>query len=643
MASMKLGSKADGFHRKGQAWFCSTGLPSDIIIEVEGMSFHLHKFPLLSKCGKIAKVLEECQDNGSSTSHVQLPNFPGGPNAFELAAKFCYGVRVELSPSNIGIVRCAAEYLEMTEEYGEENLQPKAESFLHKVVLQNWKYCIQALQNCESVLAKAEELQIVKKCVNAIAVMACTDPSLFGWPMMMYGSLQSPGGSILWNGINTGARVRSSHSDWWYEDLSYLSVPLLERVIKAMETRGIRSENIAGAVIHYAKKYLPGLSRWQGGHGSNIRGTIVHLGNAPAVADQNLLLESIERLLPVKKGMASCRFLSGMLRIAMILNVSQACKDSLERRIGMQLELSTLDGLLIPNYSDSVETLYDTDCMQRIIHYFLSFDQERVPVSPLPSMEADSIVGSPSLGPLTKVAKLTDDYLAEVAPDVNLKPSKFQSLAESLPAYSRSLDDGLYRALDIYLKSHPWLLESEKEQLCRIISCQKLSIDACTHAAQNERLPLRIVVQVLFFEQLQLRTAIAGCFHVAENDNTAIIARSNPLGEGTLTGPVLHRDGWATVVRENQFLKVDMDKMKSRVVELEQECTSIKHDIEKLGKLRGAFNSLCLISKKIGYKLGLRANNMQLSTAENENLKRRQQVEQAPPRQSKHRRSFSLF
>lgn len=28
------------------------------------------------------------------------------------------------------------------------------------------------------------------------------------------------------------------------------------------------------------------------------------------------------------------------------------------------------------------------------------------------------------------------------------------------------------------------------------MDCQKLTLEACTHAAQNERLPLRVVVQV---------------------------------------------------------------------------------------------------------------------------------------------------
>ncbi|KAH1163705.1 hypothetical protein GYH30_001970 [Glycine max] len=34
---------------RGQAWFCTIGLPSDIVIEVDDMDFHLHKSPLMSK------------------------------------------------------------------------------------------------------------------------------------------------------------------------------------------------------------------------------------------------------------------------------------------------------------------------------------------------------------------------------------------------------------------------------------------------------------------------------------------------------------------------------------------------------------------------------------------------------------------
>lgn len=45
------------------------------------------------------------------------------------------------------------------------------------------------------------------------------------------------------------------------------------------------------------------------------------------------------------------------------------------------------------------------------------------------------------------------------------------------------------------------MTKTEKKSLCRILDCQKLSPEVCGHVVRNERLPLRTVVQVLFFEQ----------------------------------------------------------------------------------------------------------------------------------------------
>lgn len=404
------------------------------------------QFPLVTKCGKIAQASEESKKTYQKTMSVALEEFPGGPDTFLIVAKFCYGMRIELTARNVVVVHCAADYLEMTDEYGEGNLLSKSESFFHKNILRNWKDCILALQSSEPVLPRAENLHLVGKCLNALSMMVCTDPSLFGWPMMMYGSLQSPGGSILWNGINTGARIRSSESDWWFEDISYLSVSLFERLIKTMQARGIRPESLAGAIMYYCRKYLPGLGRWQGGRSGKTR-TVASFSLTPAAVDQRVLLESIEKLLPQKKGRSFCKFLLGLLRVALILNVNQTCKDSLERRIGRQLELATLDSLLIPTYSDS-DTLYNTDCIERIVHYFVSSESSLTAFSPS-SLDVQSSSSSESL---SKVAKLIDSYIAEVASDVNLKPGKIRSLAKALPESSRSLHDGIYRALDIYFK-----------------------------------------------------------------------------------------------------------------------------------------------------------------------------------------------
>lgn len=631
----KLGSKADGFERRGQAWFCTTGLPSDIVIEVEDMSFHLHKFPLMSRSGKLTRLITDSNEN--EISSLSLSDVPGGPSAFELAAKFCYGMKLEITPLNVAALHCVADYLEMTEKFGEGNLFTQCEGFLNQVVLRSWKDSVLTLQSCETFIPYAEKLQIVKKCVDSIAMKACTDPGLLGWPMLEQEGLHSPGGSILWNGISTGARHKQPQPDWWYEDISALSLPLYNRVISAMEDKDLRADIIAGTLVHYAKKLIPGLTKRQAGN-ANAGSS---LGSASCEASQREILETIENLLPLQKNIVSSKFLFGLLRTAIILNASESCRSRLERRIGMQLEQVSLDDLLIPSYSYSVETLYDIECTQRILQHYLSFEQQ-APESFHHGFEEGAFIGSPSLTPLTKVGKLVDSFLAEVAPDVNLKPDKFQSIAECLPSYARLYDDGLYRAIDIFLKAHPWLTETERERICSILDCQKLTLEACTHAAQNERLPLRVVVQVLFFEQLQLRNAIAGSYIAADTTDPARHSRLNvPSDFGHLCHVVPGGEGWTGVLRDNRNLRMDMDTIKSKVTVLERECSTIKQAINRIEKPKAAVSSKAWnFMSVIGCKFRTQVCDSQertivaVQSSENGNME--------TPRMSKHRRSSSV-
>ncbi|XP_019094632.1 PREDICTED: BTB/POZ domain-containing protein At1g30440 [Camelina sativa] len=660
MACMKLGSKSDAFQRQGQAWFCTTGLPSDIIVEVGEMSFHLHKFPLLSRSGVMERRIAEASKEGDDKCLIEISDLPGGDKTFELVAKFCYGVKLELTASNVVYLRCAAEHLEMTEEYGEGNLISQTETFFNQVVLKSWKDSIKALHSCDEVLEYADELNITKKCIESLAMRASTDPNLFGWPVVEHGGpMQSPGGSVLWNGISTGARPKHTSSDWWYEDASMLSFPLFKRLITVMDSRGIREDIIAGSLTYYTRKYLPGLKRRRGGAESSGRfSTPLASGTVLSEEEQKNLLEEIQELLRMQKGLVPTKFFVDMLRIAKILKASPDCIANLEKRIGMQLDQAALEDLVMPSFSHTMETLYDVDSVQRILDHFLGTDQIMPGGvgSPCSSVDDGNLIGSPqSITPMTAVAKLIDGYLAEVAPDVNLKLPKFQALAASVPEYARLLDDGLYRAIDIYLKHHPWLAETERENLCRLLDCQKLSLEACTHAAQNERLPLRIIVQVLFFEQLQLRTSVAGCFLVSDNlDGGSRQLRSGGFVGGSTEGG---GGGWATAVRENQVLKVGMDSMRMRVCELEKECSNMRQEIEKLGKTTkgggsangggGGGKTWENVSKKLGFGFKLKSHQMcsaqegSVSKSNNENVKI-EKLKDVKERRGKHKKASSI-
>lgn len=210
----------------------------------------------------------------------------------------------------------------------------------------------------------------------------------------------------------------------------------------------------------------------------------VHDSSTAMEHEQRILVETIVSLLPPEKNTTSCSFLFGLLRTAIILDTTIACRLDLEKRIGMQLEQATLDDLLIPSFSYTGDTLFDNDIVHRIVVNFLQQDDSDDLQVQLPRTKAilfqvwiwrfiNSAVihtrhvslcqvahpvydsdggGSPSQSAMMKVAKLVDSYLAEIAPDANLKLSKFIALAEMLPDYARVVDDGLYRAVDIYLK-----------------------------------------------------------------------------------------------------------------------------------------------------------------------------------------------
>jgi APA family basic amino acid/polyamine antiporter len=63
-------------------------------------------------------------------------------------------------------------------------------------------------------MPKVEELGIVEKFIHFICVKARTDPFLVGWPIPEHQSLlQSPGGSVLWNGISIGVCARAIRTD----------------------------------------------------------------------------------------------------------------------------------------------------------------------------------------------------------------------------------------------------------------------------------------------------------------------------------------------------------------------------------------------------------------------------------------------
>ncbi|XP_008803708.2 BTB/POZ domain-containing protein NPY1-like [Phoenix dactylifera] len=484
MKFMKLGSKPEAFQSDGSNdRYVVSELATDVIIHVGELRFYLHKFPLLSKSHRLQRLILKASED--SIDEVFMHDFPGGPKAFEICAKFCYGMTVILNAYNVGAARCAAEYLEMTEDIEKGNLIFKIEVFLNSSVFRSWKDSIIVLQTTKSLLPWSEELEVVGRCIDSIASKASVDPANVNWSYTCSKKLAASGEIIE---SQQTKHVVPKH--WWIEDICELDVDLYKRVMVAVKSRGrISSDVIGEALKTYAVRWLPD-------------------SYDALVADDytkrnRTLVETIIWLLPSDKGSAcSCRFLLKLLKVVILVGAGDLLKEELMNRISVQLHKASVKDLLIPAKSLG-DTIYDVDLVRSLVSRFLlqvgsTHNTDFVERSENRMHEIDLEHES-----LLTLGKLIDCYLAEIASDPDLSISSFVDLSMSVPEAARPIHDGLYTAIDIYLKEHPSLSKAEKKRICSLMDVKKLSTDACLHAAQNERLPLRVVVQVLFFEQMR--------------------------------------------------------------------------------------------------------------------------------------------
>ncbi|PWA58895.1 SKP1/BTB/POZ domain, NPH3 domain protein [Artemisia annua] len=498
--------------KRTSEWIFSQNIPSDVTIHVRGVSFSLHKFPLVSKCGYMRKLIS----NSKKAAYVvKINDVPGGPEGFHLAAKFCYGINFELSTENIAMARCVAEYLEMTEDYAVGNLVLRTEAYLKEVGLNSLACAVSILKSSESLLPVAENVKLITRCVDSIALLV-TKESQYCFSTSIESSSEG-----LDSSSSSFGHLKEV-VDWWAEDLIVLSIHTFQRVLLAMISRGFNKYAIGPILTLYANKCFQDLQE--------ILGKEKNISDPKQENEKRVVLETIVSLLPREKNALSTSFLSMLLRSAIHLETTVACRLDLEKRMGLQLGQAELDDILIPSFRFDGDTLFDVDTVQRILVNYGEFEGTRE------DME--------------KVGKLMENYLAEIASDCNLSSLKFINLAEHIPDQERVTDDGMYRAIDIYLKAHPVIDDKGRKKLCSLINCQKLTPEACAHATRNDRLSAEMMVQVLSYEQQQLREIVDDA------------SRLNQLP-----------DDLPSLQKENQDLKFELLKMKMRLKDVDKSST----------------------------------------------------------------------
>ncbi|KAL9813548.1 BTB/POZ domain-containing protein [Arabidopsis thaliana] len=474
MKFMKIGTKPDTFYTQEASRILITDTPNDLVIRINTTTYHLHRSCLVPKCGLLRRLCTDSEE--SDTVTIELNDIPGGADAFELCAKFCYDITINLSAHNLVNALCASKFLRMSDSVDKGNLLPKLEAFFHSCILQGWKDSIVTLQSTTKLPEWCENLGIVRKCIDSIVEKILTPTSEVSWSHTY---------------TRPGYAKRQHHSvprDWWTEDISDLDLDLFRCVITAARSTFTLPPQLIGEALHvYTCRWLPYfISNSHSGFSVNE--------NEAALERHRRLVNTVVNMIPADKGSVSEGFLLRLVSIASYVRASLTTKTELIRKSGLQLEEATLEDLLLPSHSSSHLHRYDTDLVATVLESFLMLWRRQ-------SSAHLSSNNTQLLHSIRKVAKLIDSYLQAVAQDVHMPVSKFVSLSEAVPDIARQSHDRLYKAINIFLKVHPEISKEEKKRLCRSLDCQKLSAQVRAHAVKNERMPLRTVVQALFFDQ----------------------------------------------------------------------------------------------------------------------------------------------
>ncbi|XP_062232462.1 coleoptile phototropism protein 1-like [Phragmites australis] len=363
-------------------------------------------------------------------------------------------------------------------------------------------------------------------------------------------------------------------------------VDAFARTISAIRSKpAAASGNLASVLSHYAARWLPDT-------GSSPSGRFLLPPESPTATwlKKRLLLESLVAALPPDDAAPdadddiTCDFLLRLLRAGSMVGADAALLGDLESRAARRLDRASLGAVMIPAFGlapapllapCASSTLLDVPLVLRLVRGF--------------QREGAKAGGGGAAA--ARVARLVDAYLAEAALEPGLRPAEFEELARTVPAHARAADDGLYRAVDTYLKAHPLASKEERRSLCRLIDARKLSAEAAAHAVQNDRLPVRCLVQVLFLSehgsggQLNHRQAewSGGSFRDLQIRSPAL-----DLPSATAAGSVRCQSKRELVAQHHELRRLRED-----VARLQVQCHALQAQVDRLGsesrRRRGLF------------------------------------------------------
>ncbi|KAL3573003.1 hypothetical protein D5086_026907 [Populus alba] len=412
----------------GIEWSQETGLPVSVRVRVGERTFHLHRNPLFSKSGYFKRRLIE-------TTQLELPqSFPGGPETFEMISLFMYGSSTLIDPFNVAALRCAAEFLEMTEEFCSGNLCERFDLYLNQVVLQNWDDTLIVLQRCQALIPWSEELLIVSRCIESLAFMACMeilDPERRRDKPVA--TLEALAGQA-WS-CEAANEILSQ--ELWIKDLIALPFGFFKRIIGSLRRQGMKEKYVSPIVVFYANKWVLSKKTIQYWESSGERSS-----DANANDKVSTILQGVLDLLPMREKASRVipvGFYFALLSRSIGIGLRNDSKVKLQDQIASLLHFAQVEDLLIPS------SRVDSDCSRMELATMESIFSTNVSLN----MDTNN---APSASNST-VAELWDTFLSHIASDPRMRPKRFMELIETVPISCRQSHDQLYRAMNTFLQA----------------------------------------------------------------------------------------------------------------------------------------------------------------------------------------------
>ncbi|KAG7594699.1 NPH3 domain [Arabidopsis thaliana x Arabidopsis arenosa] len=454
---------------------------NDLKINLNGQyTFFLDQDVISKYSGSLRKMIKQSKRKRNKKKRIitiEIDDFPGGPDGFELVSRFCYNNgEISIDVSNVSTLYCCSVFLAMSEKFCFSNLFLQTEKFLEEVLYGSWSDIVLCLKNCEQVFFQADSYGLVDKLIFAALTKISRNSETFSSSSLSsFASSLSP--EMAKNTPESDSRCISRSvscgrsNEWWFDDMTTLSPSIILRlimIIGAYKTN-IKSLVLTRFLLHYLKTKLQTKSRT----------TTELMRNKLEYSD--LADTAAKGVISAGKTAFSCRKLFWVLRVLSSFSLSRESRIGLETLIGEMLEQATLDDLLIPAGGSKESGFYNVDLVIRLLKVFVKNREEEI------SREKN----------MKEIGKLIDKYLREISPDQNLKVSKFLGVAESLPDSARDCFDGVYRGIDIYLQSHPNLTPQDRTEICRCLNYKKLTMETCKQLARNPKIPPEIAIEAL--------------------------------------------------------------------------------------------------------------------------------------------------